>query len=74
MVITLTDLINKFFIPLNNKDSIDKILVLFSSELKILNKTLNEDEIIEGEMLNFKYSQKKNKTIIIIIIYIKIFH
>ena len=58
----MEDLINKNYIPLDNEDSIDKVFELFSSELKILNKTLNEDEIIEGENVKFQITttEKQN--------------
>ena len=58
----MANLINKLYIPLNNKDSIDKVFELFSSGLKNLNKTLNEDEIIEGENVKFQITttEKQN--------------
>ena len=50
-LITFEDLINKNYIPLDSKDSIDKMFEIISSELKHINKTI--EDIIEGE--NVKY-------------------
>ena len=51
---TLNDLFQKIDLPINTKDSIDKVFELFSQELK--NKTINisNDEIIEGENVVFQ--------------------
>ena len=57
--ITLEDLINKNYIPLDNKDSIDKVFEIFSSELKIINKTI--EDIIEGENVKYQMTTTENQ-------------
>ena len=50
--INLQDLIENKFIPLNKKNSIDKVFDLFSKELK--NMSIINEEIIEGEDITFQ--------------------
>jgi len=60
-LIEFEDLINKNYIPVNSKDSINKVFELFQEELK--NKTINKNknEIIEGEDVTFHMTTTEKK-------------
>ena len=57
--IKLQDLINMKYIPLNNKNSIDKVFDLFSKELKDID--FKNDEIIEGEGVTYQITTTENQ-------------
>jgi hypothetical protein len=62
--IAFEDLINQNYIPINSKDSIDKVFELFYEQLK--NKSINKNEVIEGEDVIFhitttEQNQRNNK-------------
>ena len=59
--IIFEDLINKNYIPINSKDSIDKVFELFYEHLK--NKSINayNDELIEGEDVIFHMTTTDQK-------------
>ena len=58
------DLLNHNYIPLNSKDSIDKVFELFTDEYKNKSLNINEDRIIKGENVTFQITtterQKNN--------------
>ena len=51
--ITYEDLINQNYIPLNSKNSIDKVFELFQEQLKNKSININKNEVIEGEDVIF---------------------
>ena len=63
------DLLNLNYIPLNSKDSIDKVFELFNDEYKNKSLNMNEDKIITGENVTFQITttdrQKNNPSNII---------
>ena len=60
--ISFEDLINHNYIPVNSKDSIDKVFELFQEQFK--NKSINatKDEVIEGEDVTFHKTTTEQKT------------
>ena len=58
-IVTFEDLIDKNYIPLDNKDSIDKVFEIISSEFKEKNKTI--EDIIEGENVIFQMTTTENQ-------------
>ena len=54
--VNFKDLIEKEYIPLNKKDSIDKVFVLFQKEIKNKDNNIfkNEEKIFEGENMIFQ--------------------
>ena len=60
--IKFEDLINQIYIPINSKDSIDKVFELFHEYLK--NKSINiyQDEVIEGEDVIYQMTTTEQKT------------
>jgi hypothetical protein len=64
--ILFEDLINQNYIPLNSKDSIDKVYELFHEQLKNKSININKKEVIEGENVIFhmtttEQDEKNNK-------------
>ena len=59
--IAFEDLINQKYLPLNSKNAIDKVFVIFQEQLK--NKTIdkNKDEIIEGENIIYHMTTTEQK-------------
>ena len=51
--ITYEDLINQNYIPLNSKNSIDKVFELFQEQLKNKSININKNKVIEGEEVIF---------------------
>ena len=52
--IKFKDLLNHNYIPLNSKDSIDKVFELFNDEYKNKSLNINKDKIIKGEGVTFQ--------------------
>ena len=50
----LKELFDKNYLPINTKDSIDKVFELFNQELKNKKINMSNDEIIEGENVVFQ--------------------
>ena len=58
-IVSFQDLLKNIYMPLDNKDSIEKVFELFSEEIKNLNIT--NDEIIEGENVIFQMTTTTNQ-------------
>ena len=59
--VAFKDLINKKYIPLNSRYSINKVFELFYHQLKNKSININKDETIEGEDVIFQMTTTKKK-------------
>ena len=59
--VEFVDLINKDYLPVNSKDSIDKVFELFQEQLKNKSINTNKNAIIEGEDVTFQMTKTGQK-------------
>ena len=59
--IEFEDFINRNYMPVNSKDSIDKVFGLFQEQLKNKSINANKSEVIEGEDITFHMTTTEQK-------------
>ena len=62
--ITYEDLINQIYMPLNSKNSIDKVYELFQEHYKNKSINISKDEVIKGEDVIFHLTTTEMSKII----------